>query len=358
MLHRTLGRRATTATLALAAMLFTGAAVNAEEVKWDKKKVKYTAANGKLTMEFNNRVQFRYTLDDPEDGDDKGSFRVRRAKFKIAGKVFENWKYKIQAVWSGGSTTLEDAYFQYTKNKMAQLWLGQGKAWFGRQELTSSGKQQFVDRSITSGRFSHGRDQGLALIGKNDSKTFEYNLGIYNGNGRNRSSNDNDEYLYVGRVVFTPFGEYKPEESSLDYPESSKLAIGASILENSEGSNADEDVSRFGVEFAYKYLGLNMVGEYFTEELDLPGASDSVDTDGFYYQIGYLFPNKKFEIAGRYAVISPDVPFDADEIETGVALSYYMSKHNYKIQGDYRQIEDELADVTDDQFRVQIQFAF
>ena len=39
----------------------------------------------------------------------------------------------------------------------------------------------------------------------------------------------------------------------------------------------------------------------------------------------------------------------------GIALNYYFKGHSYKIQGDYRRIDD-AEDV--DVFRVQMQFAF
>ena len=328
------------------------------EAGW-KKHAYFKSSDGKFSLELGSRVQFRFTQEDPDGGDSRGSFRVRRAKFSMSGVVYEYWNYKIQAVWSGGSTSLEDAYFQYSKNKMAQLWLGQGKAFFGRQELTSSGKQQFVDRSITSERFAPGRDQGLGLVGVNENKTFEYNLGIYNGNGRNQSRDDNSEKMIVGRAVWTPFGEYKLEESALDYPDSGKLAIGGSFLSTTNGNGAanEVDITRVGVEFAYKIHGFNTVGEYYNESADLPGGGDA-DTDGLYLQVGYLFPNKKFEIAGRYAVVSPDVAFSADEIETGIAFSYYLKKHDYKLQADFRNIEDELSNTDDREIRVQLQIAF
>jgi phosphate-selective porin OprO and OprP len=327
------------------------------EAGW-KKKAYFKTSDGKFSLELGSRVQFRYTQDDPDGGDSTGSFRIRRAKFALSGVAYEYWKYKIQAVWSGGSTSLEDAYLQYTKNKKAQLWLGQGKVFFGRQELTSSGKQQFVDRSITSGRFAPGRDQGIALLGTNENKTFEYNLGVYNGNGRNRSSDDNSEKMIIGRAVWTPFGAYKLEESSLDYPDSGKLALGGSYLSTTEGNGPGEtDITRYGIEFAYKLHGFNTVGEYYTEEADTAGVG-SLDTDGYYVQVGYLFPNKRFEVAGRYAVVSPDVPFNADEIETGIAFSYYLKKHDYKVQADFRNIENEVSNTEDREIRVQLQLAF
>ncbi|MDH3627565.1 MAG: hypothetical protein OES25_07900 [Acidobacteriota bacterium] len=75
---------------------------------------------------------------------------------------------------------------------------------------------------------------------------------------------------------------------------------------------------------------------------------------------GYLFPNKKSEIAVRLATISPDISgASMDETETGIAYSYYLAKHNHKIQADYRQLEYD-ADPTQDtnEFRVQLQVAF
>lgn len=323
------------------------------DVAWKDGKTTITARNAKI--EIGNRVQVRYTQQEPEEGESKGSFRVRRAKFAVSGTVYDVWKFKTQAVWSGGSTTLEDAYIEYAANPMATVWFGQGKAWFGRQELTSSGSQQFVDRSIVSERFAAGRDQGLSLIGKNPGKTFEYNVGIYNGNGRNASSNDDDEFLTVGRLVWTPFGEYKLEESALDYPSSPKLALGIAAMDTTDGG---DDVSRVGVEAAFKLGGFNTVAEYYTESLDFGDGSGELDTDGFYIQLGYLFPNKKFELAGRYAAISPDVAGDADEIETGIAASYYLQKHGQKLQADFRQVEDEASGTTDDEFRLQFQIVF
>ena len=52
----------------------------------------------------------------------------------------------------------------------------------------------------------------IGLIGANEGKTWEYNLGVYNGNGLNNTANDNKDYMMIGRFVWTPFGEYKLED--------------------------------------------------------------------------------------------------------------------------------------------------
>lgn len=339
----------------------------------------FVSADRQFTLKITNRVQPRYTLTDPEVGDGVGSFRIRRMKTSFEGMVFGDWKYKVQANWVGGTVVnavsqsssgtvsstrsngpvLEDAQVEYMRNPLAVPWIGQGKAFFGRQQLISSGRQQFVDRSIVDGRFSAGRDQGIGLTGATEAKTFEYNLGVYNGNGINQSTNDNKDYLTVGRLVWTPFGEYRLEESSLDYPATPRLALGVSGYQNTIGTGTGErDITRLNGEFAFKVNGLNMAGEYYTEESQ-PLTGPSLDTDGYYYQLGYLFPNQKFELAGRYAVISPDVAADADQTETRLGLSYYFSKsHDYKLQADYGQIEDEARNTEDKEARLQLQLAF
>jgi hypothetical protein len=327
---------------------------------------------------ISNRVQARYTLTDPEVGDEVGSFRIRRMKTAIEGSIYKIWRFKLQANWVGGDVVtnvtqsssgtvtqsrsrgpiLEDAEVWYAQNPMATLWLGQGKAYFSRQELTSSGKQQFVDRSIASDRFAWARQIGLGLVGVNQGKTFEYNLGIYNGNGINTTANDNDEYLYLGRLAWTPFGEYKLEESAHDYPSSPRLALGVGLSSNTTGSGTSEtDVERSNLEVAFKVQGFNAVGEYYTETSQRVGQAE-VDTDGYYLQLGYLFPNKKFELAGRLAEILPDTASPADRTETGVAVSWYWDKHNHKLQGDYREIKDDATGRTDGEFRLQLQLIF
>ena len=344
----------TTALLALTLVAGSAGAQDAKPAADWTKKLTFASPDGKFELELGSRVQVRYTYLDPDNGDSTGSFRIRRAKLALSGHVYDDWKYKIQAVWSGGSTTLEDAYFQYAANPMAQAWLGQGKAFFGRQELTSSGKQQFVDRSIVSSRFAHGRDQGIALVGVVPSKVLEYQVGLYNGNGINKSSNDNGDYLTTARVAWMPLGEYKLEESALDYPASPKVSVGLAGLQNTTGTGATEvDVQRLNAELAFKWQGVNAVAEYYTEDAE-PVSGSSVDTDGYYAQLGYLFPNKTFEVAARHAVISRDGV--DDDTEDLLGLSWYLGKHDYKLQADFGVIEQGGKERNEGRLQLQIAF--
>ena len=332
---------------------------------------KFESGDGNFTLGIQNRVQIRFTHTDPEFGDSQGDFRIRRYKFKLAGTVYEQWKYALQVnfarrvIDTESDQLLEDAAFVYTRNPWANVWIGQYKAFFGRQFLTSSGSQQFVDRSIASARFSGRRQIGVSVSGRNEKKTFEYDAGLYNGNGPNQVADDNGSYQTVARVVWTPFGEYQLEESSFDYPKSSKLAVGASYNDNGVDPDPalalDElEFTRYGFEVAYKIRGFNAVGEYYMEDLEAVGAVQQ-DNDGFYVQTGYLFPNKHFEIAGRYSVVSPDTDGGPSEdlTEARVAFNWYLKKHRYKLQADLGTLDsDSDPDAEANIARVQMQFRF
>jgi hypothetical protein len=84
---------------------------------------------------------------------------------------------------------------------------GQFKVPFGRQEFTSSEKQQFVDRSILSFEFTKSRDVGLMLWGATAQSRVAWALGAFNGNQRNRPANDNGKMQWNARLTFQPWGD-------------------------------------------------------------------------------------------------------------------------------------------------------
>ena len=74
------------------------------------------------------------------------------------------------------------------------------------QQLTSSGNQSFVDRSIVSDEFARGRDTGFAVQGVLFSNKLEYRAGIFNGNGLTRTINDNASFQTNARLMWQPNG--------------------------------------------------------------------------------------------------------------------------------------------------------
>jgi phosphate-selective porin OprO/OprP len=338
----------------------------------------FRSADGRFELDIINRVQARFTADDPDIGESGQSFDLERYRLTFAGKAFEHWEFLLQSDLATGSLSddetnselLLDACVKFAKRRLAQLWIGQGKVAFGRQALIDSGRLQFVDRSIATERFAHGRDVGVALVGENENRTYAYSVGFYNGNGINQGADENKDYLAAARLVVTPLGAFEMMESDPGWttrPEP-RLAVGVALMTNNtgEGSFEEERVNTGALEFAFRVRGFSLAGEFFTESRDaltsLPG--DEADTDGWYAQTGYAFPVTElgmFELAARYSEILRDVA-DADETEAGIALGFYFRGHGGKIQADYRALDFEGIPFGDNidthEGRIQFQLIF
>ena len=333
--------------------------------------LEFQTADGMFRLHISNRAQLRFTLNDLDGRSSEGSFDAARYQLNFAGRAFGEWAFRIQANFADGSETseflLEDAYTQFIRRRMAQLRVGQGKVFFGRQQLTESTDLQFISRSIASERFAHGRDVGLTLIGENSNDTYAYQVGVYNGSGINKDEDDNIDYMGAARLVVTPFGRYELGETDFSRPATSRLSVGVSAMANTIGTEdiAETRVSRGCLEAAYKIHGWNLAAEFYTEsediELDIGGELDEQDTDGWYFQGGYLFESR-FEVAVRYSEIEREAA-EVDEQEFGVAGSYYFSGSRHKIQADFRRrdfdggILDEST-IDRDVIRVQLQLVF
>src|SRR5437867_2488783 len=200
----------------------------------------------RFELKISTRTQFRYTytMTDPNSlTDDNGFFNLPRTRLRLDGYAYYTWlKYKVQYDFTGqddaGATPprrspdLRDLYFDLARNPRATVRLGQFKAPLGIQELTSSGEQEFVDRSIASERFAPSRQEGAMLWGTTFAKKFGYESGAFNGNARNHNANDNTGYMYVARVHFDPNGEYKLSEAAVDNPDKPNWTIGVAYMLN------------------------------------------------------------------------------------------------------------------------------
>jgi phosphate-selective porin OprO/OprP len=332
-------------------------------VDWKDGKTTITSKNASLVI--SNRGQIRFTEQMPEVGDDRGSFRIRRFKTKFEGWVYtKDLTYELQLNWPDTANPLEDAVVNYdfTKGKKEfQLKAGQYKVPFGRQELTSSGNQQFVDRSAVSNTFARGRDIGIQAWGTPLGGKLDWRVGAFNGNGRTVSSNDNTKFQYDARVTFQPFGDVKYSESDFESTDRPLFAIaGQWESNNRHGATTNNDVDReiVGGDLSFKFKGFSLFGELF-EASDEPETGADLDLSGFNLQAGYFILRNKLEIAARLAELDPnDEISNNEQEERGVALNYFWNKHAHKLQLDYRQLENKATNRTDDEVRLQYQVIF
>lgn len=371
---------------------------------WRDGKTRITTDNAYLEM--SSRIQVRFNYDDPNEfvtlpvagglgpGDARGSFRIRRAKFKLEGWMIRSWlTYEMQvnyaaivsnnAAASNPGVLLEDAAFDIDFSKgrgTFRLHAGQFKVPYGAQELTSSGSQMFVDRALVSNSFSRGRDTGVALWGATRNNKLEWRVGMFNGNGLTRTFNDNDKFQYNARLMWQPNGfivlNQRAWVTGALYSESDfestttpiyAMAINYENVNNhratagNTGASNDQKWHAFIIDGIYKFKGFSMNGAYKYADRT-PETGDSFEANGGFFQAGYLFSRRRFEVGLRYGGFDSNATTPLNNIEEirGV-FSWYYARHGLKWQSDYGRVKSEVANGNHQklmEFRSQLQFVF
>ncbi len=375
-----------------------------QRIEWRDGKTRITTDTAYL--EISNRVQSRYTHEFPAEtvtlpgtagpGDARGSFRMRRVKMKLEGWLFHppgvapapitqpKITYEVQLNWpavtgSNVGAILEDANIGIdpTGSGKFRVLFGQFKPPFGRQEMTSSGSQSFVDRALVSNEYARGRDTGVAVQGALRNNTIEYRAGFFNGNGLTRTTNDNASFQVNGRLMWQPNGSQVLAQrawvsgalySESDF-ESTITPIYAFALNferndfhrTTTGNDLKSDI--VGLDGIYKYKGVFATGEYYVRRRT-PETGAKFQSNGGFVQLGVMLNKfRTWEAAFRYGTREVTDKVGNDDItEIRGGLNYYYRRHALKFQIDGGQVKTGLGAAggsrKDSELRMQAQFIF
>jgi hypothetical protein len=235
---------------------------------------------------------------------------------------------------------------------------------YSRQYLTSSGKQEFVDRSTLRSTFVPGRDVGLMIAGElGDDESFfaEYQLGVFDGEGSN-FTNDDKGLMVAGRFAVHPFGEAPYTEGGLHGHEGFLLALGVNgWLHQDDQHLSERDDWAVGTDLAIFWGPFSVLAELHYHER----GRRRVDRRavGWLLQLGYMIVPDKFQIALRGAEHSWDASqTDASRREYLLGLNYYFDGHSFKLQADFGWVEehehDHIFNRDGWRFRLQLQVNF
>ena len=332
--------------------------------------------DGNKKIEIGGRIQLQYLYSDVETEQSVDELFFRRLRPYIMGTVTENWMGKIQFDFGkaegSNEVAVKDAFMEYSGWSNMKLRIGNTKMHFSREFLTSSKKQQLVERTFVGDHNFGAPDRvlGVRLNGNNDSKKLTWGVGAGVASHDpaaarmdfdtpiNRSTDWNEGLQLSGRVDFHPFGNLKMSQGDFAREQKLTIGIGAFTWSNDDDVNtytddngnsldagkADLD-SANGVEvsFGYRNAGWSVDGEYqmisgdtlnstFTGGLY---ANGTTDLDKYAIEGGYMLPSGKIELVAGYDSM------DADNYEeawnrTALGLNYFFNKHKTKVQMTYR----------------------
>ena len=347
-------------------------------IRVDRNGLRIESHDGAFMSEMHLRSQVRFSSPIPSVPRQPKHFlranehdlRFRRARFKTAGHILRPWiRYATEYDLVG--TRMLDMRVTVQKWEWLQFRFGQWKTEFGRERVSSSGRQEFVERSIVNRQFTVDRQKGFMVMGrvKNGTRAdSRYYAGVFTGNGRGfrssgagRLNNRDGSPLWVTRYQWN-FLKDDPgfSQSDLEYHRAPVAAIAIGALSNrsrftrfsgSGGGSLDGyevglpgqfAIRQVAEDFVLKYRGLFLQHEFHWKKIRDRIHHSITRSTGFYFQGGY-FPRyvvpwvpEELELGLRYATVDQDHARRFDRIvESAFVVNWFMDGHTNKLTFDF-----------------------
>ena len=270
-------------------------------------------------------------------------FSIATSRLKVNGELDFGLGYFVQTDFAR-SPALLDARLSYKIAEYLSVDAGLFKAPFSAEFLIGAPSIDFVNRSQTVSTLAPGRQVGVGLRGGTSDGMFGYRVGVFNGNGRTLSGNDNNRLMYTARVTT------RPNVSN------GFLEVGANLAfseDNSAGFNGDRLL--FGGDFRWTMERLLVSAEAIYADLD-PVAGMSRQPFGYQATVGYMLDPDRHQILGRFD------SFDLDTIGGSsdfIVLGYnFWPSQAFEFQVNYLIPVHDGSRVGDQQILVNFQVAF
>ena len=331
----------------------------------------------------------------------KDRFRLRRARINLTGDFAEQFDFKMEGDFgqsdgtSGSRTAFSatDVWINWHQFPAAQVKIGQFKAPFGLEQLTPDTALFTIERTLPTGAITPDRQIGAELWGKpfatiwpDQADLLTYYAGIFNGNGRNITNNDNNNFMYVGRLESTLLKDVFGKGSFLKLgadilnsrdDEGTNISQSLTLLVNFDGSLSPfvlpgpDERTAWSVDAWLRMGPFDLIGEFLQEHVDprtvngVPPGFNEFTTDGFYVTGAYFLIPKKLQAVVQWQHLNPG-QMGNDGISSIVGgLNYYIRGDNLKLMVNYIHTWSDFRDANpefgDDQFdevigRMQLMF--
>jgi phosphate-selective porin OprO/OprP len=372
---------------------------------------RFETRDGNWQTNLQWRAQMRFTTpyrSDPRQlssltAENQSNFEARRLRMKIGGHGLQPWiKYyfeidlqpsrDVDDSSAASSARVIDYRIDIAKWDWGGIRFGQWKVDLNRERVDSSGRQQFVERSIANRVFTVDRQVGVQLRGrlfKDTAADMRYYAGIFNGEGRSVNNTDNN-LLYMARLQWNFLGrDLSWRQTDVEFTEKPTGSFAIAGFTNTGGctrwsssgcGNLDGfdkpavaaseqfDIEQVVQEFAFKYQGFSAQQELHRKVIKDSSDGSRHELTGGYAQAGYFFHNllpavpAPLEVAMRYAYVeepnATDRLFENKRKELTLGANWFFNGHNSKITLDVSRlsIDDGLLATDDSDNRIRLQW--
>jgi hypothetical protein len=336
------------------------------------------AAGDAFSFNLRLRAQLRYQLHVPpaDVADDRKPdevVQVGTVRAWLSGTTLSpRLTYMIQLALAdrdyrdGAISPIFDAFVDYKAHRDLAIRVGQFFVPFDRLRTVREFALQLADRPRPVNELTLDRDVGIVAYSERvfDSP-LAYRVGLWGGNGTNRSAPSEVGPMATARLELRPLGPIDDDsEGDLERRARPGLALGAGYAIN---VNTDRTRSTTGPTFAggktttfhhaaldavFKWRGLAVQLEYLWRGASRTHLETIVDglvvteharqASGWVVQASYTF-DPPFELVGRISRMStpaetdPKLAAEVDRLgqEYAVGANYYLNGHQFKVQADW-----------------------
>lgn len=314
---------------------------------------------------------------------ESSDFALNRGRLKLGGHLLRP-AFTIYSEYDIVDSRLLDLRATYKFTDWLSVRVGQWKSEFNRERIDSSGKQQFVERSVVTPWFTIDRQQAIMTsgrLGKGTRGDTSYWLGWLSGAGRGGDASDADglwmaraQWNLNGRVLgFSQSALGRPDESAGSVAlaaVSGKSAFtafsskgGGQLPGFGDGAPDQYRLEQFMVETAYQHGGFSWQQELHWKQIDDRVTGEKRRLVGGYAQAGMFFSEiyeafpEPLEFAIRFAQVDPDRDLSGDsEKEYTLASNWFFNGHRNKLTIDLSHVIRREAPETDTSNRVRLQW--
>jgi hypothetical protein len=308
---------------------------------------------------------------------------VNRGRLKLGGNLVRP-SFTFYTEYDLVGSRLLDLRATYKFADWLSIRVGQWKSEFNRERIDSSGKQQFVERSVVTPWFTIDRQQAIMAsgrLGKGGRGDTSYWLGWLSGAGRGGDTSDADG-LWLARAQWNFTGNVLGfSQSALKRPEQPEGSVAIAAVTGRSGFtafsskgggqlpgfvNGEPDQYRLQqvmLETAYQHRGFSWQQELHWKTVDDRVSGETRRLIGGYAQAGMFFSEvldafpEPLELAVRVARVDPDRSLPGDtEKEFTLGANWFFQGHRNKLTLDLSRVIRREAPETDTSNRIRFQW--
>jgi phosphate-selective porin OprO and OprP len=257
---------------------------------------------------------------------------LRRARLGAKGMFAEQFDFTFQSDFgnnsiggvSGYRAQLTDCFVVWNRYPAANISLGQFKTPYGYEQLVADPKNITVERSLPNDQLTLSRQLGAMVSGSFFKNSLGYSAGMFNGNGANNGSNDNDQFLYVGRLT-----------SMIITTDRSRVGVGVGGFSTRDTGTFMGRRTGLGIDAQAGYGAYDVQAELLRTNFDRDVGADYT-ANGWSVLGACMFVPKKLQGIVRYETYDPNRSVAANHSNLWtVGFNYFIKGDDLKLSVNY-----------------------